>query len=181
MIKWYYNDSASQIIPTLVHIITNKQIDTYLNIKLFKPLDIKILWNKDKFGNCYGPNGLCITTDNLCKIGLFFINKGKWKNKQILSKKLINELIKKRINKKQIIHHPNFTRFEGIGYAYLIWIYKDQYCMSGFLGEMLFINPKKKIVASRLIHPKWNNKKFCKEQNSDNIHFRNFKKLIKKL
>ena len=33
--EWIYNDTATQLIPTLVHIITGIQIDKYLDKKLF--------------------------------------------------------------------------------------------------------------------------------------------------
>ena len=101
--EWFYNNTASQIIPTLIHIITGIQIDKYLEQKLFKPLNIKYKWNKDDNGNPYGPNGLSISANDLCKIGLLILNKGKFKNKQILHNKLITEMLKPHISQQQ--HH----------------------------------------------------------------------------
>ena len=42
--------------------------------KLFKPLDIAFRWNKDDDGNPYAPNGLSISSKDLCKIGLLILN-----------------------------------------------------------------------------------------------------------
>ena len=36
-----------------------------------------VKWNKDDDGNPYGPNGLSISANDLCKIGLLFINQLK--------------------------------------------------------------------------------------------------------
>lgn len=182
--EWYYNDTASQLIPTLVKKLTGIHIDKYLNIKLFKPLDIKFKWNKDDDGNPYGPNGLNISTDGLCKIGLLILNNGVLNKKIILDKHLIFEMVRQRITDKEIMNsssHFAQSKYTGYGYGYLWWKYKNTIIASGFLGQYLIINPKKNIIASRLIEPKWNNKLFVKETNSDLLHFNNFIELINKL
>ena len=175
--EWYYNDTATQIIPTLIHIITGIQLDKYLEQKLFKPLNIKYKWNKDDHGNPYGPNGLSISADDLCKVGLFILNNGKFNNKQILNNKLITEMLKSRITSEQMKNDSRYGS-AGTGYGYLWWEYNKLKWMSGFLGQHLIIDKKKKIVACRLIEPKWANKKFEKETQKDILHFNNFKKLI---
>ena len=87
-------------------------------------------------------------------------------------------MIKQRIYKKNI---KDWKYNEGNGYAYLYWKYKDMTISNGFLGQNLIIDKKKKIVACRLIEPKWENKKFEKATQEDKLHFSNFKKLIEKL
>ena len=178
--EWYYNDTATQIIPTLIHIITGIQIDKYLEQKLFKPFNIKYKWNKDDDGNPYGPNGLSISADDLCKIGLLILNNGKFNNKQILNNKLITEMLKSRITSEQMKNDSRYGS-EGTGYGSLWWEYNKLKWMSGFLGQHLIIDKKKKIVACRLIEPKWANKKFEKETQKDILHFNNFKELIDKM
>ena len=134
---------------------------------------------KDDDGNPYGPNGLSISANDLCKIGLLFINKGKWDGKQILDNKLINELLKKRITEKEL---KNDIRFKNndTGYGYLWWHHNNLNFAFGFLGQYLIIDIKKKIVAVRLIESKWGNKKFDEEANKSNIYFNNLKNLIEK-
>ena len=178
--EWYYNDTAIQIIPTLVKKLTGKHIDKYLNNKLFKPLKIKFKWNKDDDGNPYGPNGLSISADDLCKIGLLFINKGKWNGERILNNNLINELLKKRISQKQLNNDNRFKNV-GTGYGYLWWNYNNLHFAFGFLGQYLIIDLKKKIVAVRLLESKWENKKFDEETKKDTLYFNNFKKLIENI
>ena len=179
--EWFYNDTATQLIPTLVHVITKIQIDKYLNKKLFKPLNIKFKWNKDDDGNAYGPNGILMSGNDLCKIGLLILNNGKWENKKILDNKLINQMVKKRIDKKEIKKDFKWSRTTSTGYGYLWWNHKNINYMYGFLGQYLLIDKKNKIVAIRLIQSRWENKNFEKETQKDNLHFNNFKNLIEKL
>lgn len=176
--EFYYGGSDFQILCTLIHQIIGMQIDKYLEKKFFKPLNIKYKWNKDSNGNPYAMNGLMISCEDLCKVGMFILNNGKYNNKQLLNSNLVKEMIKQRIYKKNI---KDWKYNEGNGYAYLYWKYKDMTISNGFLGQNLIIDKKKKIVACRLIEPKWENKKFEKATQEDKLHFSNFKKLIEKL
>ena len=48
----------------------------------------------DPLGNSFGAGGLFLTLSELHKFGLFYLNKGKWNGKQILSEKWIEESTK---------------------------------------------------------------------------------------
>tara|TARA_B100001027_G_C16265171_1_gene331608 strand:- start:1585 stop:2592 length:1008 start_codon:yes stop_codon:yes gene_type:complete len=175
---WYYNDTAVQIIPVLVKNITGIQIDKYLNKKLFKPLGIKYKWNKDDDGNSYGPNGLSISSDGLCKVGLLIMNNGMLGKKKILDNELIKQMTRIRTSQKEMRKCPIFSKTNFSGYGYLWYRYNDLIIAEGFLGQILIIDKKRKIVASRLLQTKWGNKKFEKEINKDKIYFGIFKDLI---
>ena len=180
-IEWHYNDTAIQIIPTLIKKITGIQISEYLNIKLFKPLNITYKWNIDDNGNNYGPNGLMLSTDGLCKVGLLIINNGMWNNKKILNEDLISKMIRQRVNQKQMQKCKMFSNTSFTGYGYLWYKYKNLIIAYGYLGQQLIIDKKRKIVASRLLQAKWDNKNFNKEINKNKIYLNNFKFLIEKI
>ncbi len=64
----------------------------YLTPRLFKHLGIKRpTWETDPLGNSFGAGGLFLTLSELHKFGLFYLNKGKWNGKQLLSEKWIEE------------------------------------------------------------------------------------------
>jgi len=180
-LEWYYNNTAIQVIPTLVKQVTGIQISSYLNKKLFKPLDIKFKWNTDDDGNAYGPNGLMINSDGLCKVGLLIMNNGIWNGKNILSPDLINKMTRQRINQKQMRKCPLFSKTNFTGYGYLWYKYNDLIISEGLLGQQFIIDKKKKIVASRLLQTKWENKTFNEETNKEKIYFHQFKYLIENM
>ena len=178
--KWFYNDTATQILPTLVKRITGIEISLYLNKKLFKPLNIKFKWNKDDSGSSYGPNGLMISTDGLCKVGMMIMNDGIWNGKKILDIKLINSMTRKRIDQKDMKKCKLFKYTDKTGYGLLWYKLNDLIIAEGYLGQQLVIDKKRKLVGARLIQSNWNKDKFKEESKKVNYHLENFPYLLKK-
>lgn len=177
--KWYYNNTASQVIPTLIKKITNMNISKYLKLKLFDPLNITFKWNRDKKGNDYGANGLSISANSLCKVGLLIANKGIWKNKKILNVELINKMARQRINQTEMKKCPLFNNKTFTGYGYLWYKYNGLLIAYGFLGQQLIIDKKRNIVVCRILQTKWDNKKFNEETKKKHIRFHQLKDYIK--
>ena len=176
-----YNDVASQVICILVYNITGMDISKYLNIKLFKPLNIKYKWNHDDYGNSYGPNGLMMNTYSLCKIGLLILNNGIWNNKTIIHKSLITEFIKPRIMNNEIIKDTAFSNSKETSYGLFCWRDNNKILFKGLFGQYLIIDLKNKIVGSRLLETKWDNKDFVKETEQDKIYFNEFTTVLSNL
>lgn len=180
--QWEYNNTATQIICTIVKIISGLEIDDYLDKKIFKPLDIKkYKWKRDKLGNPYGPFGLSLNIESYFKIGQLIINKGYYKGKNIINNKLLNEMLKKRVDYKMVKKDKSMKYTTRVDYGLSWWIYKDFKYANGYLGQYFVINRKKNIIALRLIDSKWYNKKFNKESKKDKIHFYSFVELLDKI
>ena len=179
--KFRYNDVATQLIPTLVKTITNLDISKYLEIKLFKPLKIQYYWNKDDYGHGYGPNGLFINSNDLCKVGLLILNNGKYNKKQILQPALIDKMVHSYVDKKKIITDDMWKNSKMTGYGLMWWRHKHLIIAQGYLGQILIIDKKNNLVASRLLESKWDNTDFVKETEQDKIYFNEFRTLLSKL
>lgn len=179
-VEWYYNNTAVQIIPYLIKKITGYQISEYLKIKLFNPLNIEIKWNKDKYGNDYGPNGLCISSDSLCKVGILIINDGIWEDNLIIRSDLIDEMIKPRIDQKDMRLCPLMSDTHFTNYCYLWYRYNDLIVAEGYLGQQLVIDKKNNLVGTRLIEFK-DNIYFKEQIKKDRIYFDNFINLISRI
>ena len=155
-----YNNLATQIIPSLVLRILNIQIDEFLTKVLFNPLDIVINWNCDDDKNPYGPNGLRISSNDLCKVGLLILNKGIYKSKKILDASLVELFIRNSVENIESIKKAdevyNFRDILNVeGYGLLNWIFSSDksskiIIFMGYMGQMLIIDFDNKIVASKL-------------------------------
>ena len=90
-----YNNVGPYLAGILVQRRSGCDLVSYLTPRLFAKLGIKRpTWETDPLGNSFGAGGLFLTLSELHKFGLFYLNKGKWNGKQILSEKWIEESTK---------------------------------------------------------------------------------------
>lgn len=96
-------------------------------------------WVADPKGTNTAGWGLTMTAMDMAKIGTLCLNKGKWNGKQIVSEKWIAESIKE---------HSLWEEFK-LSYGYLWWSKTGNgYAAMGDSGNVIYINPHKKIVVS---------------------------------
>ena len=102
-----YNNVGPYLAGILVQRRAGCDLVSYLTPRLFSHIGIKRpMWETDPLGNSFGAGGLFLTLSELHKFGLFYLNKGKWNGKQILSEEWIEESTK-----------PSDTDY----YGYLFW------------------------------------------------------------
>lgn len=84
--SFFNGNKAINLLPDIVKKITKKTIYNYLSRNLFKNLGIKqSKWDLDKSGNILGYTGLQLFPEDLANIGQFVLQRGEWKNKQLIS------------------------------------------------------------------------------------------------
>ena len=140
---------------------TGQPVLDFASENLFSPLGIKVTRNvvlrnkeehvavmndKNTSGWVVDPQGintaswgLFLTPSDMAKIGQLYLNGGIWENKQIISKKWIEESTKEHI------------RLDRLSYGYLWWIFDDKelvYAALGDGGNVIYVNTKKKMVIS---------------------------------
>jgi len=87
--------------------------------------------------------GLCLSAEDMAKIGLLCLNEGNYDNKQIISSEWIKEIF-------GITHRCN-EKFANMSYGYLWWIIdekKEIYSAVGNSGNVIYINKPKNIVIA---------------------------------
>jgi len=101
------------------------------------------IWFSDRMGVGTAGYGLCLSADEMSKIGLLCLNKGVFNDKRIISEKWLEEstIISLRCDKK----------FRNMKYGYLWWIIDENegsYAAIGNSGNVIYINPKKELVVA---------------------------------
>ena len=92
------------------------------------------MWETDPLGNSFGAGGLFLTLSELHNFGLFYLNKGKWNGKQILSEEWIEESTK-----------PSDTDY----YGYLFWRGEyNSFRADGKYSQLSVVIPDKNTVIS---------------------------------
>ena len=165
--EFNYQTVCLHILSGILYKATNMKIVDYANEYLFEPLGIKPhinyyaetaeehkaftigklpkehIWFCDTDGLGTPGYGLCMSAEDMAKIGLLCLNNGNYNGKQIISSKWIKEMTTFR--------EVESKYFRGMKYGYLWWGIdkkKNTYSAIGNSGNVIYINPEKNIVIS---------------------------------
>jgi CubicO group peptidase (beta-lactamase class C family) len=101
--RWSYHNVFQKLMDVVGNAST-QGFETYFNNKLKSKLGMEGFWNNGVIFKIYHSN-----TRSMARFGLMELNKGKWKNEQIINENFFNE----SINSSQTIN-PS--------YGYLCWL-----------------------------------------------------------
>jgi CubicO group peptidase (beta-lactamase class C family) len=145
-----YNSYASHMLSAIIGKVTGQTTFDYLQPRLFDPLNITdIQWETDAGGNNMGGWGMRIKTEDMAKLGQFYLQKGRWEGRQLLSKAWIEEA-----SLLHIYQRDNLTRDEELhdnwvqGYGYQIWrCINNAYRADGADGQFIIVMPDEDAVV----------------------------------
>lgn len=156
--EFKYTTIGTHILSGILTNATGQSVVDFAAENLFNPLKIKVPNNifiqnkeehfaflKDKYVTGWvadpkGVNtagwGMTLKPVDMAKIGQLYLNDGVWNGKQIVSSKWIEDSTKEK------------SRWGELPYGYLWWIIDDCYAALGDGGNVIFINPQKKMVVA---------------------------------
>ena len=162
-----YRTVCLHVLSGILYKATNMKTVDYANEYLFKPLGIQPhinyyvetaeehkaftigklpkghIWFCDTQGLGTPGYGLCMSAEDMVKIGLLCLNKGSFNDTQIVSSSWIEEMTRPRTVESDY--------FRGMDYGYLWWIIdreKNIYAAIGNSGNVIYVNPEKNIVIA---------------------------------
>jgi len=162
-----YQTVCLHILSGILYQATKMKTVEYANESLFAPLGIKRhinyfaktaeehkqftigklpkgnIWFCDTEGLGTPGYGLCMSAEDMAKIGLLCLQKGVYDNKRILSSGWIEEMTRPRA--------VAGDAFRGMEYGYLWWIIDrktNKYAAIGNSGNVIYIDPEKNIVIA---------------------------------
>lgn len=165
--EFNYKTVCLHILSGILYKATNMKTVDYANRYLFKPLGIKPhtnyytetaeehkrftiektpkgnVWFSDTDGLGTPGYGLCMSAEEMAKIGQLCLNKGVYNGKRIVSSSWIEEMTRPRTIENQ--------DWQGMEYGYLWWILdrkKNIYAALGNSGNVIYINSEKSIVVA---------------------------------
>lgn len=165
--EFQYSTLGIHILTGIIAIVSKMTTVDFANKYLFEPLTIaprKIyvapdaeahkaftvgktpkdnIWFSDPMGVGAAGYGLCLSAEEMSKIGLLCLQKGVFHNKRIVSEKWIEESTKVRLRCNE--------KFRDMMYGYLWWIVDENersYAAIGNSGNVIYINPQKELVVA---------------------------------
>ncbi|WP_199417030.1 serine hydrolase domain-containing protein [Chitinophaga silvatica] len=151
--RFLYNSIASYMLSSIIQKVTGKTIFDYLTPRLFKPLQIDgARWESNAQGVNFGGWGLFIKTEDMAKMGQFIMQKGRWKNKQLISKEWIADATSSHIKQPPQWMKPDADQTQSDwaqGYGYQMWRCRfGAVRADGKDGQFIIIIPDKDAVVT---------------------------------
>ena len=141
--EFEYVDGASVLLGHVVHRAVGERIDAYLKRRLFDPIGIKEWqWKTSASGEVDTEGGLYLTAQGLARIGLLFLNDGRWNDTQIVPPEWVAQSTA-----------PHVPMPDGGAYGYQWWslYHEDEtslaYGAFGFGGQALIVDRETQTVA----------------------------------
>lgn len=140
---FHYNSMNSYILSVMACKVTGKSLTELLNEKLFKPLSIRNFFAEvGPEGYEKGGWGMYISPQDMAKLGLLVLGRGRYENKRIISDRFLH-----------LMGQTAFVTGDGYGdynYGLHTWVAKDKGSLlfSGMLGQNLWICPQNNIVVA---------------------------------
>ena len=150
--KFIYNSLNTYMLSNIIRRVTGMGLVDYLTPRLFEPLGIKRpQWYTCPMGIECGGWGLELTTEDMAKFTLLYLNDGVWNGKRILPEgwaRLVGEKHADSSTDAKFAYRPDSTA----GYGYQFWINRDgkSYRADGMYAQYGLVLPEKDAVNSRL-------------------------------
>jgi CubicO group peptidase (beta-lactamase class C family)/predicted glycoside hydrolase/deacetylase ChbG (UPF0249 family) len=152
--EYVYNSLATYMLSAIVQKVTGQKVIDYLYPRLFRPLGIAgINWDESPQGINTGGWGLYVKTEDMAKLGQFYLQKGVWNGKRLLPESWFDEA-----TSAQVPSLPAGVKRENLkvkpkdsdwlqGYGYQIWRCRhNAYRADGAAGQYIIVLPEKDAV-----------------------------------
>lgn len=149
-----YNSLATYMLSAILTKVSGERILDFLQPRMFRPLGIvEATWDESPQGIQVGGWGLMVKTEDMAKLGLFYLQKGNWNGQQLLAKTWFDEATAALVPslpagvKKEDLKVKAKDSDWLQGYGYQLWQsrYKS-YRADGLNGQFVLILPEKNAV-----------------------------------
>jgi CubicO group peptidase (beta-lactamase class C family) len=136
--KFEYCNGVSYLLSAIIQNTTTMKALDFAKKNLFDPLAITdVDWETNPQGIDVGYGEMWMKPEDMAKIGLLYLNYGRWRDMQIVPVWWVEESTR---------GHIDATLFDQYGYQW--WVdYRGIYAAVGFKGQFIFIVPEKNIVV----------------------------------
>ena len=144
-----YCTAGVHLMSAILTKATGMSAAQYAQPRLFDPLGITgddVVWPSDPQGNSIGGYGIQLKTSDMAKLGLLYLNDGKWDGKQVVPKEWV-----------ETSSRPHTPTSDGRGYGYLFWIYPSHYAAEGLGEQKIMVVKDRNMVVVMTSAINWQN------------------------
>jgi CubicO group peptidase (beta-lactamase class C family) len=138
--RFSYCSGCSHILSAVLLETTGMNPLDFARENLFAPLGITdVRWETDREGLPIGGWGLELTTRDMAKLGILYLERGSWNGQQIVPAEWIDAAVEYKVDAGGLV-----------GYGYQWWIYPEYNAYSAFGrgGQTVFVIPVEGLVIA---------------------------------
>jgi CubicO group peptidase (beta-lactamase class C family) len=138
-----YNNGASHVLSAVIEAVAGIRLDQFAAARLFAPIGIeRWSWSTDPQGQPWGCSGLELTARDLLKLGLLYLNHGRWDGTPLVHEDYLRTAISPLVE-----GGPP----ERCGYGLLWWVAdrapRPSYFAGGYGGQYVVVVPDLDLVV----------------------------------
>ena len=151
--RFRYNSHATFMLSAIVQAVTGQTVTAYLTPRLFEPLGIEgAVWDQNPQGIDIGGWGLYLTTEDIARFGLLYLQEGVWNGERLLPAAWVAEATARQIETLDAYVDPgeDASRNDWAqGYGYQFWqTTHDAVRGDGAFGQFALMLPEYDAVVA---------------------------------
>ncbi len=160
---WSYEQATAQAVCPIVERLTGKQPIVFLRERILNAIGaVDTDWLRSRKGDCLTWRSVLTNARELALFGQLFLNRGRWRGKQLLSERFIAQATVNDPALAGIPTAPGQQDFRRRGYGWLmfvntngIWEGVDRrgFAFLGSFHNLCLVDPSRDFVFVRLVTP----------------------------
>jgi CubicO group peptidase (beta-lactamase class C family) len=137
-----YSQPCTYALASIIQRNAGMPLTRYLRPRLFDPLGIgHVGWHTFPPGREQGFSGLHARTEDIAKLGLLYLRRGRWEGAQLIPEEWVAEATSRQVS------NPDEASLDWRqGYGYQFWMSRHGYRGDGAFGQFCVILPEQDTV-----------------------------------
>ncbi|MGH3189168.1 MAG: serine hydrolase domain-containing protein [Streptosporangiaceae bacterium] len=137
-----YSQPCTYALASIIQRNAGMPLTRYLRPRLFDPLGIgHVGWQTFPAGREQGFSGLHARTEDIAKLGLLYLQRGRWNGAQLIGEEWVAEATSKQVANPGEAE-PDWRQ----GYGYQFWMSRHGYRGDGAFGQFCVVLPEQDAV-----------------------------------
>ena len=137
-----YSQPCTYTLASIIQRNAGMSLTSYLRPRLLDPLGIgHVGWDTFPPGREQGFSGLHARTEDIAKLGLLYLQRGRWEGAQLIPPEWVSEATSEQVS-NAADPNPDW----GQGYGFQFWVSRHGYRGDGAFGQFCVILPEQDAV-----------------------------------
>jgi CubicO group peptidase (beta-lactamase class C family) len=139
-----YSQPCTYALASIIQRAAGMPLSAYLRPRLLDPLGIgEVGWATWPPGREQGFSGLFARTEDIAKLGLLYLRRGRWGQTQLISEAYVEQATSRQVDNPDM-ENPDWRQ----GYGFQFWMARHGYRGDGAFGQFCIVLPEHDVVVA---------------------------------